>query len=272
MTSVVSPAGVGTWTRAPRSASHTLSGSSQYVPSPWRLKKGCSWTRVLTIRSPRGPPNGPALPSPRTRICVPESTPARETHRNDVDGPSYAPAPTSRAGTPGRTTAGPAGITGREAGYAELEAGALSGVGERQLHREVNVLAAPPGLQRLAAHDVPEAVIQGPGGRIAEDAIGFGDLLEERLGLGFPEIHVRRVLAGQLSVGPPDLAWRRRGGDAQEPRSSPDAYVVPTSCLRGPRTRRRRPLPLSARPGPSRPRADRRPADRAGPWPGPRGT
>src|SRR4030095_14661278 len=28
------------------------------------------------MRSPRGPPNGPALPSPTTRIWAPESTPA----------------------------------------------------------------------------------------------------------------------------------------------------------------------------------------------------
>ena len=62
--------------RAPRSASHTLIGTSQCTLSPFRRKKGCSPTRVLTIKSPRGPPNGPAFPSSVTRICAPESTPA----------------------------------------------------------------------------------------------------------------------------------------------------------------------------------------------------
>ena len=76
ITSTASPEGVGTRIRAPRIASQTLIGISQWMLSPLRSKNGCSWTRVLTIRSPRGPPNGPALPSPRTRICEPESTPA----------------------------------------------------------------------------------------------------------------------------------------------------------------------------------------------------
>src|SRR5256885_2287713 len=46
------------------------------MPSPLRMKNGCSTTRGLTSRSPRGPPNGPALPWPGTRTCMPESTPA----------------------------------------------------------------------------------------------------------------------------------------------------------------------------------------------------
>ena len=66
---------MGTRILAPRSASQTLTGTSQCTLSPLRTKKGCSWTRVLTTRSPRGPPKGAALPSPGTRSCMPASTP-----------------------------------------------------------------------------------------------------------------------------------------------------------------------------------------------------
>src|SRR5262245_40800887 len=125
---------------------------------------------------------------------------ARKTHRDRVDSSSNAPTPTHRAGMAARATAGPADVTRGKAGHADLEGGALSGVGERQLHREVDILTAAPGLQGLAAHHVPEAVVEGARGRITEDAVGPGDLLEQGLGLGIPEVHVRRVLAGQLSV------------------------------------------------------------------------
>ena len=76
-TTTLSPVGVGTVMRAPRSASHTLMGTSQCTLSPLRAKNGCSRdTGADHQDSPRGPPKGPACPSPGTRNWAPESTPA----------------------------------------------------------------------------------------------------------------------------------------------------------------------------------------------------
>src|SRR5215207_1347220 len=70
------PCRVGTSTSAPRIASVTVIGTSTSKLSPLRRKTGDSSTRVITNRSPGGPPRSPASPLPGSRIREPSLTPA----------------------------------------------------------------------------------------------------------------------------------------------------------------------------------------------------
>ena len=71
------PFRVGTSIVAPRSASATVIGTvTSRLPPSSRLKTGDDATRVVTKRSPGGPPRGPASPLPARRIRVPSLTPA----------------------------------------------------------------------------------------------------------------------------------------------------------------------------------------------------
>ena len=71
------PLRVGTSIVAPRRASATVIGTvTSRLPPSSRLKTGEEATRVVTKRSPGGPPRGPASPLPARRIRVPSLTPA----------------------------------------------------------------------------------------------------------------------------------------------------------------------------------------------------
>src|SRR2546429_366872 len=86
------------------------------MPSPLRMKNGCSTTRVLTSKSPRGPPNGPALPWSGTRTCMPESTPAGiATLTRSSPRPTPPPAQASHASPSPRPRAAPALQGGKRA-------------------------------------------------------------------------------------------------------------------------------------------------------------
>ncbi len=71
------PFSVGTSTVPPRSASGTEIGTvTSRLPSSSCLNTGEAATRVVTKRSPGGPPLGPASPRPASLIRVPSLTPA----------------------------------------------------------------------------------------------------------------------------------------------------------------------------------------------------
>ena len=71
------PSSVGTSIVAPRSASAIVIGTvTSRLPPSSRLKTGEVATRVMTKRSPGGPPRGPASPLPARRIRAPSLTPA----------------------------------------------------------------------------------------------------------------------------------------------------------------------------------------------------
>ncbi len=127
-------------------------------------------------------------------------------------------------------------------------------------------------------------VVDRARGRIAQDAVGLRDLLEERLRVALPEVDVGRIPAGEALVRPTDL--HRRGSRAHlEHRvvvthgrargralfRGPRASLVATSSRPDPRTRRP-PRPPSAawRPPRAPARAPRR--RRVATSPEPRGT
>mmetsp|Transcript_3333 Transcript_3333/g.12072 ORF Transcript_3333/g.12072 Transcript_3333/m.12072 type:complete len:259 (-) Transcript_3333:448-1224(-) len=70
-----SPSTVRTLTEVPRMASVYGTDTLELMSTPSRLSSGSSLTVMKTYRSPSPPPRRPALPSPRTRKRLPESTP-----------------------------------------------------------------------------------------------------------------------------------------------------------------------------------------------------
>src|SRR5262249_34640106 len=212
--------------RAPSSASHTLIGTSQCTLSPLRWKNGCSPTRVLTIRSPRGPPNGPAFPSPATRTCAPESTPAgtdtatgsttRRTPRpRHAEHRPSRPAPLAphfvqaeNRWTSSRTFAPPT------TSAKDRSTPALTPSPRRP---SASASPAPPLAQRvLGAGPVPVMVVHLTRCGIAENSERLGDLLEELPRSLVPEIHVGRVLPREALIGSAHLARQSRRRDTQD--------------------------------------------------------
>src|SRR6266540_2001662 len=82
-------------------------------------------------------------------------------------------------------------------------------VGERSEAERVgrHLLAVEPGL--------PEGVVALPLLRVAEHAVGLGDLLEALLSVRVAGVEVRVVLARQLAVGALDLLGRGIAADAE---------------------------------------------------------
>ena len=248
-----------------------------------------------------------ATPRPRqagqgsdTRAPAPSQagheTPSREASLQTVPSPpqcehALGSAPVRRAGRAARFARGQPidGDVRLDPGHRLLE---------RELDRDVDVVApAAAGVStargdpRTAARPAALAVVDGPRGRIAQDAVGLGDLLEQRVRVALPEVHVGRIAARQAAdrrggSAPPSRrppprvprssrAWscagptRSRGPRA--PPAPPGPAPASTSSLPDPRTRRppRRP---SARRRRRRLRARARPRLPAGSWPGPRGT
>src|SRR4029450_4208903 len=102
------------------------------------------------MRSPRGPPNGPALPSPVTRIWAPESTPAgtltptgSTTRRTPRPRHAAHRPPARGAGPPGWGAGGPASCPGREPLNVQPHLRPANPLGEGQLGDRVSVVAAP---------------------------------------------------------------------------------------------------------------------------------
>ena len=190
----------------------------------------------------------------------------RDRHRHRFHRASHAPPLTRRTRTRIDAAGGSAVHAGGEPGHVQPEGGAGHRVGKRQFDRHVTVVTSAPGGQRIAAEPGAEAIVERARVGVTEDAIGLGDLVEQRARRHIPEIHVRRVLPREPLVRLADLARPRGRGDAEN-RVVVSPHHSPTSSRPGPRIRRR-PLRLPW---------DRRscPADRprpARPGPAPRGT
>ena len=69
------PSSTGTSTSVPSAASTGEIGRSIVSTSPSRPKNGCGRTRMMTCRSPEGPPRRPGAPSRGTRWVVPPVEP-----------------------------------------------------------------------------------------------------------------------------------------------------------------------------------------------------
>ena len=65
---VTFPSRVGTSILAPDNASDRVTGTSTWMLSPWRVKKGCGTMCTLRIASPGGAPFHPGSPCPLSRI------------------------------------------------------------------------------------------------------------------------------------------------------------------------------------------------------------
>src|SRR3954449_12428641 len=73
--SFLRPCSVGTSISAPRIASGMVSGTSTSTLSPLGANTGEGSTRVMTYRSPAGPPRRPGSPLPASRTLEPSLTP-----------------------------------------------------------------------------------------------------------------------------------------------------------------------------------------------------
>src|SRR5213080_4549382 len=80
---------------------------------------------------------------------------------------------------------------------------------------DVHVVTVTARLERAGADLRGVPVVHRARRGIAEDAVRFGDLVEERPRLGVPEVDVGRILSRQALVGAPNVARCRRGRDAQ---------------------------------------------------------
>ena len=88
------PRRVGTSMLAPPIASARVIGTStSRLPSARRLKTGEGATRVVTKRSPAGPPSGPSSPLPASRIRVPSLDAGRDVDPVALASAGSAPEP-----------------------------------------------------------------------------------------------------------------------------------------------------------------------------------
>ena len=242
------PHGRATATRGPSTASATLTGTSRYRLSPLRVKTGSSCTRVMTIRSPRGPPKGPAVPlsrdadlrarvhaggnrHPHDRAGGPSPhgrgrrgrarSPARPrpSHAGQLGRRARTPSPLQTAPTPPqcahvtRAPAGPGPLAphvshGDSRSTVQIRGEPVHRLVECQLHRHVQIVPAPPDGRRAGA--VASARRAAPPLPVVE-----------RPRRGIAEDAIRLAISSKTTSGPPGPRGSRRANIAAPAAGTP---------------------------------------------------